>query len=443
MTQLKGRHAEEGLVAYMVTGNMMSYAYTPTDIYWGQLSGCLEALNAGTTTVLDHSHAGYTPEHVIAAVDATDHSGIRSIFACAIPVRMSMWDESCCKISEEMIPDWAFEQIEQLASTCNSAGSSQRVEIGFGFDWWFLPDETCLEIFRRLRKSGIRLITSHVGKTGFQGMQTDVEKLKSCGVLRAPYHPSEKRHELPFFVLSHCNGFTEVELSELSRTGTSISSTPETEAQMGIGYPVALHPCLNGSQAANVGLGIDCHSIVPSSIILQARALLNLTRIEHNSRITAAGKFPTWHVRNTSEDVFNIATIRAARSLGLDTEIGSIASGKKADLVIFDTANSVGMLSASSYDPLVAVIRFSEAADIETVIVDGIIKKHKGKLVGVRIPTLNELTVPWQEVAERVRQSQGEIQRRIDKLSVQKGKEALFETFRTDEATLVDATICT
>jgi cytosine/adenosine deaminase-related metal-dependent hydrolase len=41
----------------------MSYAYAPTDIYWGQLSGCLEALNAGTTTVLDHSHAVYTPEH--------------------------------------------------------------------------------------------------------------------------------------------------------------------------------------------------------------------------------------------------------------------------------------------------------------------------------------------------------------------------------------------
>ncbi len=41
----------------------MSYAYTPEDAYWGQLSGCLEAINAGTTTVLDHAHIPYTAEH--------------------------------------------------------------------------------------------------------------------------------------------------------------------------------------------------------------------------------------------------------------------------------------------------------------------------------------------------------------------------------------------
>lgn len=47
---------------------MMSYAYTPDDMYWGQLSGCLEAIHSGTTTVLDHSHGLYTPEHGGSAV---------------------------------------------------------------------------------------------------------------------------------------------------------------------------------------------------------------------------------------------------------------------------------------------------------------------------------------------------------------------------------------
>ena len=41
----------------------MSFAYNPEDAYWGQLSGCLEAINAGTTLVLDHAHIAYTPEH--------------------------------------------------------------------------------------------------------------------------------------------------------------------------------------------------------------------------------------------------------------------------------------------------------------------------------------------------------------------------------------------
>ncbi|CAI7630923.1 unnamed protein product [Penicillium viridicatum] len=459
-TQLKGRHAEEGLVAYMVTGNMMSYAYTPADIYWGQLSGCLEAINAGTTTVLDHSHAGYTAQHVSSAVDATADSGIRSIFAYAIPVRMAEWNQSTCVIDEDLMADWAFAQIEQLASKYNTLEPSHRIEIGYGFDWWFLPKEVSLNIFKRLRKSGVRLVTSHVGKTGFQGsssklnflgstnpssgMQIGVSMLQSHGILRAPYSRSDQTPELPFFVFSHCNGYSDEELSVLSSTGTSVSSTPETESQMGIGYPVALHPALNTpARSAHVGLGIDCHSIVPSSIVLQARALLNLTRVEHNSHITAAGKFPTWKVRNTSEDVFNIATIRGARSLGLDGEIGSIKVGKKADIVVFDAVNSVGMLSAAEYDPVVAIIRFSEAADIDTVVVDGIIRKRDGRLVDVDVKTsaTKDTRMSWQEVAQRVRHSQREIQTRIDGLDIQKGKETLFHTFRTDDSTLVDATV--
>jgi cytosine/adenosine deaminase-related metal-dependent hydrolase len=55
-TQLKGRHANELLLDYMASGNLQSSNYTKSDIYWGQLGGSLEAINAGTTTVVDHSH---------------------------------------------------------------------------------------------------------------------------------------------------------------------------------------------------------------------------------------------------------------------------------------------------------------------------------------------------------------------------------------------------
>lgn len=55
-TQLKGRHANELLLEYMASGNLQSSNYTREDLYWGQLGGCLEAINAGTTTVIDHSH---------------------------------------------------------------------------------------------------------------------------------------------------------------------------------------------------------------------------------------------------------------------------------------------------------------------------------------------------------------------------------------------------
>lgn len=42
---------------------MASHSYKPEDVFWGQLGGCLEALEAGTTTIVDHAHISYSPEH--------------------------------------------------------------------------------------------------------------------------------------------------------------------------------------------------------------------------------------------------------------------------------------------------------------------------------------------------------------------------------------------
>lgn len=44
-------------------GNQQSFNYTAKDIFWGQLVGCLESLDAGVTTVVDHAHMTYSMEH--------------------------------------------------------------------------------------------------------------------------------------------------------------------------------------------------------------------------------------------------------------------------------------------------------------------------------------------------------------------------------------------
>lgn len=37
--------------------------YTPEDVFWGVLGACFEALDAGTTTVVDHAHMNASPAH--------------------------------------------------------------------------------------------------------------------------------------------------------------------------------------------------------------------------------------------------------------------------------------------------------------------------------------------------------------------------------------------
>jgi hypothetical protein len=44
-------------------GHIQSFNYTTDDIFWGQLGGCLESINGGVTTVVDHADMTYSPEH--------------------------------------------------------------------------------------------------------------------------------------------------------------------------------------------------------------------------------------------------------------------------------------------------------------------------------------------------------------------------------------------
>jgi cytosine/adenosine deaminase-related metal-dependent hydrolase len=60
---LRGRFGNMTFMEYMVAGNIQSFNYTPEDIFWGQLAGCQESIYSGVTTVVDHAHMTYSPEH--------------------------------------------------------------------------------------------------------------------------------------------------------------------------------------------------------------------------------------------------------------------------------------------------------------------------------------------------------------------------------------------
>lgn len=82
----------------------------------------------------------------------------------------------------------------------------------------------------------------------------------------------------------------------------------------------------------------------------------------------------------TSIELLEMATIGGAKVLGLDKKIGSIESGKKADLVIIET-QSVNMQPI--YDYYAAIVYSSNPSNVSTVIVDGkIVVKDKKLLSG-------------------------------------------------------------
>lgn len=62
-SQLKGRHPNHTLVEYMPSGCYVGTFYAPADLFWGQLAGAMESVDAGTTTVVDHSHLNLGPDY--------------------------------------------------------------------------------------------------------------------------------------------------------------------------------------------------------------------------------------------------------------------------------------------------------------------------------------------------------------------------------------------
>lgn len=62
-TQLKGSHANQTLIEYMPRGNAVSTLYSTDDLFYGQLAGALESIDAGTTTVVDHASCNSSPDH--------------------------------------------------------------------------------------------------------------------------------------------------------------------------------------------------------------------------------------------------------------------------------------------------------------------------------------------------------------------------------------------
>ncbi|OAX79155.1 hypothetical protein ACJ72_06528 [Emergomyces africanus] len=410
-TQLKGRHADHSLMEYMPSGNMQSSNYTANDIFWGQLGGCLASIDAGTTTVIDHAHMSCSPAHVENAISASVSSGIRSIFAFTPTMRVKSW-EPPLTMEQDIFPAWVFETFDKLAQAFPLGEG--RIQLGFALDLFFLPKEMIVDMFDRVTKAGVKTITAHYlhGIYDYSGVPL-VDLLASYNLLG------------PNVILSHATGASPAAAQKISSTGAFVSSTPETELQMGHGIPV----CFRDDMKDQCSLGVDCHSNNSSDMITQMRLALQSSRAFRNEALIEKGETPIVKISGSVRDVFRLATIQGARAVHMEDQIGNLVEGKRADIVVFD-ALSPGMVCAAEQDPIAAIVLHASVADIDTVIVDGVVRKRAKQLVKVgveeSIAGIGKNEVVWADVAEQLVRSREEIQKKIDKIDMDKTLEAFL-----------------
>jgi cytosine/adenosine deaminase-related metal-dependent hydrolase len=238
----------------------------------------------------------------------------------------------------------------------------------------------------------------------------------------------------PDILLSHANKTTPEELRLLNDTGAHVSSTPLSELQMGHGTPVCLEP---GFQKLS-SIGTDSNSICTSYMPDQMSIVLQTTRAR---RTDEQMRNRTWDatIGPTVEDVFNLGTIIGARAIQMEHEIGSLAVGKKADIVIFQGSRP-GMAVVSKRNPVAAVVLHSSAADIKTVIVDGVIRKNNFTLSKIAVPDSIECckedkpntkeTLEWSDVETALDRSRQKLDKlRHEKVDEEAARDGLVRSF--------------
>lgn len=410
-------HANNELTQLLVTA--LSTKLTPEDMFWGTLAGCMEAIDAGTTTALDHAHLNWTNQHSKPAIAATLTSGMRSVFAYT--PTMLIDSVSPIAFAQNLLPDWVLETLESLAKTPTLSDPNCLVKLGFAFDYWFLPKEAVRGIFARAEAAGVKHFTSHAVQWTHK-THSVVQKVHEYGLLNDR------------MVFSHAGGADQKDIDLLKEAGAFVSTTPNTEAAMTVGPPICFRDDLQGADSV-CALGVDCHCATSSSIVNEMRLALQGARGVDSVKHRQAGRIPS-KAYGTTDEAFNLGTIQGARALNMEDDIGSIAVGKKADLVIWD-ALSPAMLGAAQHDPVMAIVLHSGVGDIEAVLVDGVFRKRDGKLVDVEMTEWREegvfgetdQKIGWSDVGKKLLETQKKTIELIPELNVKELERVLTERF--------------
>src|SRR5262249_12916917 len=89
------------------------------------------------------------------------------------------------------------------------------------------------------------------------------------------------------------------------------------------------------------------------------------------------GNSPLKSIPVRSREALEWATVNGAKAFKLDGKIGTLAPGKKADIVLL-RADDVNMTPV--YDPVYSIVEIAGAGNVDTVIIDGVTRKRGGKL---------------------------------------------------------------
>jgi cytosine/adenosine deaminase-related metal-dependent hydrolase len=224
----------------------------------------------------------------------------------------------------------------------------------------FCVDDVVSSEWQLARELGIP-VTVHVAMGRLAGRFAMIEALNRLDLLG------------PDVTYIHCCYFSDAEWQLVADSGGTISIAPQVEVQMGHGWPPVVKTLEYGLRPS---LSIDVVTTVPGDMFTQIRAAFGAERARKNAIFWEANE-PAEGLL-TARQMLEFATINGAYVAGLEDRTGSLTPGKKADVVLIDGR---ALNIAPIIDPVAAVTLCADVSNVDTVIVNGEVKKRGGKLL--------------------------------------------------------------
>lgn len=300
----------------------------PEDVYWGMLLGLIEQIECGVTAVADHYF------HMRYAAQAVEKIGARALLGYAMfgSQGLPMVEETARFVREYQ--GAANGRIRTMMAphspyTCDddflraSVKAAQKLGVGIHIH----VSETIAQTVASLRKHGV----------------TPIEVLERAGVFEVPT------------ILAHVCGATPADIQIMSRHQAGVAHAVKTYLKLGMGNAPVLE-----FLAAGLPVGLASDGVVSNST-LNLWETLRLMALTQKDRMKIAEAMPI-------AQVLAVATHGSARVYGQPDELGSVASGCLADLILID-------LDGTHHQPLynipASLVYNLQAPDVRTVIIDG------------------------------------------------------------------------
>ena len=310
--------------------------------YIGALLGAVELIKSGTTTFSDMY---FYMEDVARAVD---EAGIRAVLSYGM---IDFGDEEKRKneIRENLT----------LFENCNGMADG-RIKVFFGPHSPYTASEELLIKVRELADEYGMGIHIHVSET-----QKEIHDVSEEKGLR-PFEYLDKIGLLgPDVVAAHCVWLSDEEIEIIRKNDVKVSHNPCSNMKLASGI-APISKLLENDICVSIGTD-------------GASSNNNLDLIEELKTASLLQKVSTLDPKVlNSDEAIAIGTIKGAEALGLDSEIGSIEVGKKADIILIDT-NSANMVPDSS-SLSSNIIYSANGSNVDTTICNGKVLMENKKL---------------------------------------------------------------